>query len=116
MAITLIYSAATSNDLSDTLTVTEQQQEIAGGQNAVNAAEDIEKNAPAVVNLPAIDINYRIDSGASVKYPTRDGAVAIYIRATDAEGRQAALEWFGDNSYDVTDYEVIFVDAPKGVQ
>lgn len=67
----------------------------------------VQKN-PIIKDLPYIDNTYRIDYGASVKNPNDSNAIAIYIKSTDDNAKQQALDWLKFKGYDPTKLEIYY--------
>ena len=81
----------------------------AGSRAYEAAAEQTTLDNPIVEQLPLVDPQFRIDYGASAKYPNDNSKVGIYIQAIDPAGRQAALSLLRDKGFDPADLELIFV-------
>ncbi len=88
-----------------------QKGDAFGSQEADQATQTIAQKYPILSQLPVIDPTFRIDYGSSQKHPDDPTAIALYIQASDADGRQNALDWMRVNNYDPSSYEIIF-NAP----
>lgn len=71
------------------------------GQNTTN-------KTPLIKILPFIDLDYRVDYGASLKTPKDNTSVAIYITSISEASKQDALNWIKDSGYDVNNLEIVY--------
>ncbi|HUD03715.1 MAG TPA: PEGA domain-containing protein [Patescibacteria group bacterium] len=79
------------------------------GQEFDQGANQIANLYPIIKKLP-YDIFpiFRIDYGASKKYPNNPTRIALYISVTHPSDKQDALITIYDMGYDPSDYEIIF--------
>ncbi len=81
-----------------------------GSQQFLETGKIISQNYPLVNELP-IDANiFRIDYGASKKYPNEPTKTAIYISSSNPTDKFAAIKNIYEMGYDPSDYEIIFKD------
>lgn len=66
-----------------------------------------EKN-PLIEYLPFVDLEFRIDYGASIKNPDDPSATAIYIKYSSENGKAEALEWISFKGFDPEKLEIIY--------
>lgn len=89
------------------------KREALGGKNFSQQTNQAGSKNPLIYELPFVDQLYRIDYGASEKYPNDPSATAIYITFYRPEAREDALKWIRFKGYDPDKLEIIFI--PTGV-
>ena len=73
-------------------------------------ANKLTKSMPIVTELPHIDNFYRVDYGASKKYPNDKAKIALYVRYYTPDGRAQADEWLVFKGVSLDKTEVIYLD------
>lgn len=76
-------------------------------QNVALIQQALQKNYPILKDLPLDTVNYQIDYGQSVKYPSDPTKIALYIVATPVH-QDMALQWIKYKGYPPSSFEIIF--------
>lgn len=87
------------------------RRERLGGKKFDQANVDVSKENPLISSLPFIDRLYRVDYGASIRYPKDPNAVVIYITYFEEAAKLDALDWIRAKGYDPDTMEIIYVNG-----
>ncbi len=83
--------------------------EAKAGQAFDQTSQDLTQKYPIIASLPEIHPRWRIDYGKSVAHPNDPNALAIIITYGGSDvDKQNALNWMKQQSYNPSDYEIIY--------